>query len=838
MAKKTQRKGFSFLSFMIGILVGIVLIVGTVVGVGWYALNTDVDKALELVQMNNKDEEGNSIYINTDVESGGAKSIMDLVSKVMNMAEKPDELSVSEVEGLIPAVSGIVDGLYETVNQFVPMDRTELAEVKFAAIADFVQAKVMDIQPAVLFDNLGMEGLTDNKILSLLLLGHEADYVVNGDIKYPVYYDLFDLENDSYKRVGDGTTLDNKFVENLVPAGEQFRLYYYTVDEVQYITDENFTYNAPVARAAIGSVYDAYTPEYSLLSGDYYRNGEERVIINPITVGDFADGSFETLTNVYLSDLLADDNELAEKILGGISLGDVMNNGVDFNSILNGLPLADLIKTKVSDSVMANLVWKIKNIEAAAGEGYTHTGTYTAGDNEYVCYINTEDNGEGVLLISSAYYNDGEKDVEITSITVGDLMNGFGVDDIINDLTISDFMDIKAEEAIMAYLGYEVYGVTAAESGYTAKYDLDAENTVTATIEVDENGVITACYYMDGDNRVNIKSAGINDLSGRITGVTHKLTLGELIGGSDDPIISKLGAYTIDNVSEGINNLTIGDVIENADDNKILSNLKDTPIKELPSKINTLKIGDIMDITDDNTVLKYLANATLETLPTVIANITINDMYASEIYKVTEKDSAGNETVVEEASRKLAVASAPTEGQIIFNPNYLYYVKSVAEDGSESYTLANLEGRELGKLTAEDFAANAIKPAGERVEYYTYGEAQGIWTMLLEKDGSEVAYTLNNMTAMIENVANNMQEAKLNDLHNSGILTFENPERLNQKIKYPIGVKTDDVTGLPIMGADGKPVIDYYESEYTIGEMSLMYFIEFVLSNLAGSSSN
>ena len=54
MANTTRRKGFSILSFLLGIILGMILLVGIVAGVGYYALTTDVDSALKLAGLENK----------------------------------------------------------------------------------------------------------------------------------------------------------------------------------------------------------------------------------------------------------------------------------------------------------------------------------------------------------------------------------------------------------------------------------------------------------------------------------------------------------------------------------------------------------------------------------------------------------------------------------------------------------------------------------------------------------------------------------------------------------------------------------------------------------------
>lgn len=719
MANNTRRKGFSILSFLLGIIFGMIILVASVAGVAFYVLKTDVDSALKLAGLENKDEEGNSIYINTDIESGGVANLLDLVSKVQVMAGKGAELSIGEIEGLLPALSDMVDQMYGAVNSVIPMERDELTGVKFASIGDFVIRKVQEAQPVQILENFGMTDFVENKIMSLLLLGPEADYEQVGESKYPLYYDSFALTDGTYRRSGDNAALPAALETYLTESGEEYRLFYYIVGGDCYVSGTT-------------TDYALYNADGATLSGYYYMNGAERVIVTPITIKDFSSGNFDVLNDIYLSEFFGEGTDLFifDDVLSGVSVGDLMNGNVNIEQILRDVSVSDLIQTQISDGIMLNMFWNITDVSESAGEDYTHRGVYTANGNDYVCYIRTKTAGDGNAVIDSAYYFDGETKTDITSLTIGDLMNGVNINDKINDFKLSDFIYIKAEESVVAYLGYGIYGIEKTGEGkYTASYDKPEK--VTAYITTDAEGVITDCYYLDGDAKVKIKSTSIIEVSGMIAGITQKLTIGDFIGETDDPILSKLCKYTINNVSDGLGELTLTDVLGGiSESNVLLYNLKDSTIGELPD---------------------------------AIANLTINTIYASEIYKISAKnDDAGNE-ISPEVPAELKLAQ-------IYNEKYIYYTLN---DGK--YTLVNVNPAALGKLEESQFTENT---------YYTYGEAQGIWKMLLYKDGSEAAYTINNLTDMIGNVSDNMSKATLRDLHNSGILVFSEPSALEKSINY------------------------------------------------------
>ena len=114
-----------------------------------------------------------------------------------------------------------------------------------------------------------------------------------------------------------------------------------------------------------------------------------------------------------------------------------------------------------------------------------------------------------------------------------------------------------------------------------------------------------------------------------------------------------------------------------------------------------------------------------------------------------------------------------------YKEEYIYYEKK-----GDGFVMVNIDGNEQGKLTQQQFDGT----------YYTYGKAQGMWEMLLYKDGTENAYALENLTDMVANVSQNMSSSTLNDLHNAGLLKFSDPKDLEKPVKYLDG-KPDTTLG-------------------------------------------
>ena len=133
-----QKKGFSFLSFLLGILFGIILLIGAVGGAVAFLLYSDLDTIFNTVNMPNKDEDGNYIYINTDPDSGGAKTVLDLVGVIQSYASDFNNRSLGELEDIVPAVSGLVNKIEEALNEYVEVDMEKLLASKFAELGQFL----------------------------------------------------------------------------------------------------------------------------------------------------------------------------------------------------------------------------------------------------------------------------------------------------------------------------------------------------------------------------------------------------------------------------------------------------------------------------------------------------------------------------------------------------------------------------------------------------------------------------------------------------------------------------------------------------------------------------
>lgn len=442
MSNNTKRRGFSpVLAFILGIIFGIIILVGTIVAAVFVALNYKIDNIGA-----NKDEDGNYVFINGDPENGGVGTLLDLIKKVGALASDYQSLSVGEVENLLPVASGITEKLQEALSKYVEIDGEELKAVKFGEFGDYVQGKVMDIRPAALIDSFG-GGLPDNEIIDLILNGKEADYVENGESLYPVYYDAYTAADGGFLRKPDGARLAADKEQYLAEKGEEYRLYFYGYGDNNYVThkDENKYVFSPVE-----SMLYAADTSCAALSGNYYYEGENKIEVTPVTIGSFSDGSaFDALYDVPVTELVTDADGVTQKILGGISVGDLMNGTVDFGEVIDGLEISDFIDVELtrvdgrleltsSDIILSYFVYGITDIKERDG---VITGVYHPVDGEAAnCFIEESDG-----KINCVRLGDG---TEITGTGLNSVSDRVG--GVTSDLKIGAIMDVEDNKLLKA----------------------------------------------------------------------------------------------------------------------------------------------------------------------------------------------------------------------------------------------------------------------------------------------------------------------------------------------------------------------------------------------------
>ncbi len=561
----TSRRGMSpVLAFILGVLFAFIVLAGAIAGGVYFALTYKLDNIGA-----NKDEDGNYIYINADPDNGGVANVLDLVKKLGELTSDSSSLTLGGVEGLIPYTSSLTSDLYTALGQYMDIDEQEIKQVKFSELGQYFEDKVMDIRPARLLESFG-GGLPDNKLIEVLLYGKEADYVEEDGGRYPVWYDVYEQSENTFRRKGDRYILPQEQVEYLSLDGGEYRLYYYRTQSARsagcFITvkgeDGKFTANATQNFAYVS------VDGLSSLTGNYYYQGEEKVETDPVTLGSLTDGSaMSSLDGLYLTDFIEEGGELTDKIIGGITIGSIIDGSVDFGGIVNGLTLDDLIDVTISASlpdpscsVLAYVVYGITDLTVASGTAsgreYTHTGVYNATDGvKSDCYIFApEGKVEEAFIISDGAVTD----VKGTTVNgINDRVSG-----VTRDLKIGQLMDVSGNKFLEAVGNSTVASLPAdiqklsVNQLYAQDIYEKEDGEVKLKLAAEYNGKYLYYELADGEYRlVNAES----DRAGKLTEAQFEsgvyYTYGKTVP------VWKLLLYASDGVSEAecaysINNLT------------------------------------------------------------------------------------------------------------------------------------------------------------------------------------------------------------------------------------------------------------------------------------------
>ncbi|MCD8294759.1 MAG: hypothetical protein LUE27_05925 [Clostridia bacterium] len=545
-----KKKGFSVVSLLIGLLLGIIIMVALVGGAAVYLATGSLDSILSLFGLDNQDDDGNYIYINTDPDNGGVSTVLQLVQWVTGL-DSITSLSVYDVCEKVPYVETVVDGLYDTIADYgLEMDKDELYSQPFDGLLDYVTDALMDVQVGTLLDKVDEDnGLKDNKITEAILYGTEAKYVeVPADdgsvVKYPVWYEDFrlvdpdapseepaggneaeegdgndnasgvnytepldlDLSDDAYfVSVNDeNVILDEEYYGYLAYSSRAgaYRLYFYgpmtrtaaeesgdgeETEETETTYYYNVTYREDDGSFACMETPVEYTTSYATLDGSYYYDADgNKVDSNPVTIGSIMDNPLENLYELYITDLYEDN----EEELGAIA------------DILGDVSFGDLIEGNV-------------NFE--------------------------------------------------------EIINGLELSSLINNVSISD--DSSGAAAILTYLIYGASGVSEAEGedlaySYTGTYHKIAEDGTTETvdcyIQTDADGTVLG-IYLDKDCTESAAGTTVTQVETRMDGIMNDLTIGEIVDVSsmDNEIVNMVAGSTIGSFATDIGNMTMNQLFCN-----------------------------------------------------------------------------------------------------------------------------------------------------------------------------------------------------------------------------------------------------------------------------------
>lgn len=908
MAEKSKKRnrssggsgsiGVSIVAFLLGFLFAFIVLIGSIFGVGYVALKTDINEVFRVFGLENVNENAESDddkynYINADQ----APDILSLIQEVMKMANDGlGEINLNKIDALAPVTDAVLDMAYGFIDGVVDFDKEYFRNVPLTSIIDCVTNSMYYVRTSKIIETLNTKmGYSINldaiPIAGYMVDGVEAQYAtVKGGttssiegFKLPVLFDYYVCNklNDEYsynRTIPVG--MNSAYPENLKDEyGKPYYIYETTLNVNNNTTDEN-TEGAEGGVGTEGSSsqveiddkekklykvfyvpckitdngieetvykvkdnpkadpnvsftkdgntvnlrYNFRTVEYDkdtdfiavkpeVVNGvetfvldfntlyaakqngqlnrylysdsyarSYYSEVEKRteneamygistinninffkdnagnvVEYDPLTVSDVMLDALKPLNNVPVSTVVDENQaEIVKGIFGDTSLGDILNQNVNFNDLVNDIYLSTFIKdVDKDDKVMAYITYNITDI---TDDG---AGNYTAiydknGENRKAVNVTIEPDSTGKNLIKSV--TDPATGEEIKGHTVKDMTT------LTDNLTIDVLMDVDPDDAIMTYIGYGVYDIEKVDgqTGYShvGKYDVVSDSGTVAkdvyiASETDggSNAKITSVWYMDSENKVTVNGTKIDAVPNRVSTLKDKLTIGEII--------------TVDSSST-----------------MILQAIKDTTISGLNDKIKTLTVKDVLeqDQINNNKILPQIADTKITELGSAIDKVLIQRIYAKEIYGLA---GDGDPTLATE-----------------FNPAYLYYEKVDDGNGGYKYVLvdkncAGKTGTEydnaLGKLTQVDWDNK-----GDTV-YYTYGEAKGMWKLILYRvDGTtktEKAYTLNNFNNMVSACSDTVYNSTLGELKGAGII--ESTTDLDKYMKVSGQYVTIDSNGNP-----------------------------------------
>lgn len=598
MAKGGSKVLTGIIAFILGFLFAVIVEIGVISIVINYALYADLDNLFKMTGVENKDEDGKYIYINTDEGNGGVKNAMQLLKKLQQFAGDYQNLTLGQIDEVLPVAESLVvqvrDALEEGTG--ISIDVEELKKVKYSELGKYFEELIRGLNVAPIVEKaMSAETIEKTPLLEILVYGKEADYVQAGDIASPVYYDVYRADAaGGYVREGDGISLDESLEGYLVSESAEdgetqtYRLYYYrydtTVGEVAldwFVTDADYTFTAADPAAAVDCYYGDRDAATGTLTGNYYKENGERVTVDPVTVGDFMDDPTGLLYEVNVTELLGDNaGDLADEALEGISVGELVNGEVNFDEIIDSVKIASVIgEVKADDAIVAYLCYNVTGLVKQSDNLYS--GIYHSQDEngervKISCFAETDENG----VIQTVYYGEADDRQTIVSASVKDVSERLG--SATDDLAVADLTSVDASDAIMMYIAYGVTGLDGgteiekegeAYTRFAAQYE--GQNVYVKAKENEAGKYEVLGFYSDEECTVaaSVDATSISGVSDKIGGITENLALSDVVDvnindDSGNSVMSFL-AFSVSDVKAGDDGVYTGVYHKQTDDGEV-----------------------------------------------------------------------------------------------------------------------------------------------------------------------------------------------------------------------------------------------------------------------------
>lgn len=602
------------LFFFIGLILGIVLIAGSVFGLGYCAFTKPTKDTVQLVDkyvdadlyslfFGSIKQEGDKTIIQTGLfdEKYAETTVKELFGDSIDaLSAFTNDGTLNDLNKVSPAVGKMVENLLKTTDELsIPIDKNTLLSTKASGLSEYLKTCAKDASFGDLLKGTGTEL---SPMLMALSYGEEnVDYVVEADGTVTM------LKGDK-TRVKDLMAEDMSVVLNRVPID--------AVVEIDPLDDEDkmmcaLAYGASNRYSVVNNKVQmnqvAYTFEDKGDGVKLYNDQNEALTLveDPTTVAD--EETKATIKIVFLTGETNDDGTLVSetqylqydtdgKLLAFADkacsspilykktvLGDLQK---DSTSIIDNIPLADALDIQPGES------HKILLSLAYGEEGVDYD-----------------------IVNGKVEPKDGAQ-----PRTIGELRKRNT--DLINSIQLCDVMDEDQDETMVMFLLYGredvhykiVQGVVEMQQKFIA---------------LRSEGNTTKVYNEYGEELT--KKDEHNDLAGwTLTDTTYTDANGNEYTYTVDPagrtIETKDGdAYVCYLAQDGkavkFKKTSLGDMAGN---DNIVSNL-----------MKRVKIGEIMneDDLEENRFLKHVKNETVESLPGALNELTIQEVYADDIYE-------------------------------------------------------------------------------------------------------------------------------------------------------------------------------------------------------------
>ncbi len=288
-----------------------------------------------------------------------------------------------------------------------------------------------------------------------------------------------------------------------------------------------------------------------------------------------------------------------------------------------------------------------------------------------------------------------EDDSKLMKALSGKTVEQLKGEDALNDLTIGEILDVNEDDSkLMKALSEKTVEQLKGEN---ALDDL----LLGDILDVDENSsklMQSLANKQVGDLKEkdtieNLKLGDIIEISKDDTGLMaamqdwkvsdlknqnriERLRIGQIIavGEETSGFMKTISTWRIKDLSDSskIESLKLGDVIAIDDETGILAALKDTQIGRLQDGINELTLTQLLGDLSGNTILKGLANSTVASLSHDIQELTVSTIFGDQIYSYMKIEGGVTyQTLYENYFRNHATQHGDTYLPKAYTPNNL-----------------------------------------------------------------------------------------------------------------------------------------------------------------------